>query len=43
MLCFAMSGYVGLFGGFMLAALMIGWVALLTAAVTGENAASPES
>ena len=43
MLCFAMSGYVGLFGGFMLAALVIGWGALLTAALTGGKAASPES
>ena len=43
MICFAMSGYVGLFGGFMLAALIIGWVALLTAALTGEKAVSLES
>ena len=43
MLCFAMSGYVGLFGGFILAALIIGWVALLTAALTGEKVVSPES
>jgi hypothetical protein len=42
MLCFAMSGYVGLFGGFMLAALVIGWGALLTAALTGERSVSPE-
>jgi hypothetical protein len=43
MLCFAMSGYVGLFGGLMLAALIIGWGALLTAALTGEKAVSSES
>jgi hypothetical protein len=43
MLCFAMSGTVGLFGGFMLAALVVGWVALLTAALTNEKAVSPES
>jgi hypothetical protein len=42
MLCFAMSGYVGLFGGFMLAALIIGWLALLTAALTGGKNVSPE-
>jgi hypothetical protein len=29
LLCFAMSGYVGLIGGFTLAALVIGWVAFL--------------
>jgi hypothetical protein len=42
LLSFAMSGYVGLIGGFTLAALMIGWGALLTAALTGGKAASPE-
>jgi len=42
LLCFGMSGYVGLFGGFMLAALITGWGALLTAALTGEKAVSPE-
>ena len=40
MLCFAMSGYVGLFGGFMLAALIVGWAALLTAALIDENCKS---
>jgi hypothetical protein len=32
-----------LFGGFMLAALIIGSVALLTVALTGEKAVFPES
>jgi hypothetical protein len=43
MLCFAMSGYVGLLGRFILAALVIGWVALLIAALTGEKAVNLES
>ena len=42
LLGFAMSGYVGLIGGFTLAALMIGWGALLTAALSGDKAVSPE-
>ncbi len=37
LLGFAMSGYVGLMGGFMLAALMIGWGALLTAGLSGDK------
>ena len=38
LLCFAMSGYVGLVGGFTLAALMIGWGAIFTAALSaGAN------
>ena len=42
LLSFAMSGCVGLIGGFTLAALIIGWVALLTAALTVEKSVSPE-
>ena len=36
LLCFAMSGYVGLIGGFTLAALVIGWWTLLAIGVFGE-------
>jgi hypothetical protein len=43
MLCFAISGYIGLFGGFMLAALIIGLVALFTAALTRNTPVRPES
>jgi hypothetical protein len=42
LLCFAMSGYIGLVGGFTLAALMIGWVAVLAAALSGNKPESPE-
>jgi hypothetical protein len=42
LLGFAVSGYVGLIGGFMLAALMIGWGALLTAGLSGDKAVRPE-
>ncbi len=43
LLCFAVSGYVGLVGGFTLAALMVGWGAILTAALSPEKALSPEA
>jgi hypothetical protein len=42
LLSFAMSGYVGLVGGFGLAMLMIGWGALFTAALSDNKAVMPD-
>jgi hypothetical protein len=42
LLGFAVSGYVGLIGGFTLAALIIGWGAILTAGLSGGKAVHSE-
>jgi hypothetical protein len=42
LLGFAVSGYVGLIGGFTLAAIIIGWGAILTAGLSGGKAVRPE-
>jgi hypothetical protein len=43
LLSFAMTGYVSLIGGSMLATLMISWGALLAAALFSDKAVRPES